>query len=115
MNNIVLVHGSFVDGSGWEGVYGVLTRHGYSVSIVQNPTILLHRQGAYHRGGRGSVGSVPGEPFTLALPCRDARPQYMHEIFGNPAHAMENRLISPSRRYTLARARRNTEPAGSFL
>jgi hypothetical protein len=33
MNNIVLVHGAFVDGSGWEGVYKILKRDGYSVSI----------------------------------------------------------------------------------
>jgi len=41
MNNIVLVHGGFVDGAGWEGVYKILKRDGYSVSIVQNPTISL--------------------------------------------------------------------------
>jgi pimeloyl-ACP methyl ester carboxylesterase len=39
--NIVLVHGGFVDGSGWEGVYKILTKDGYKVSIVQNPTISL--------------------------------------------------------------------------
>jgi pimeloyl-ACP methyl ester carboxylesterase len=39
--NIVLVHGAFVDGSGWEGVYKILKKDGYSVSIVQNPTISL--------------------------------------------------------------------------
>ena len=41
MNNIVLVHGGFVDGSGWEGVYRKLTKDGYKVSIVQNPTLSL--------------------------------------------------------------------------
>src|SRR5207249_1428682 len=41
MNNIVLVHGGFVDGAGWEGVYKILKRDSYSVSIVQNPTISL--------------------------------------------------------------------------
>jgi pimeloyl-ACP methyl ester carboxylesterase len=41
MNNIVLVHGAFVDGSGWEGVHKILRRDGHSVSIVQNPTISL--------------------------------------------------------------------------
>jgi pimeloyl-ACP methyl ester carboxylesterase len=41
MNNIVLVHGGFVDGSGWEGVYRILRADGYKVSIVQNPTISL--------------------------------------------------------------------------
>lgn len=38
---IVLVHGGFVDGSGWEGVYGVLKQDGYDVRIVQNPTTSL--------------------------------------------------------------------------
>jgi pimeloyl-ACP methyl ester carboxylesterase len=41
MNNIVLVHGGFVDGSGWAGVYQILKKDGYNVSIVQNPTISL--------------------------------------------------------------------------
>ena len=39
--SIVLVHGGFVDGSGWQGVYNILTKDGYKVSIVQNPTISL--------------------------------------------------------------------------
>ena len=39
--NIILVHGGFVDGSGWEGVYKILKKDGYKVSIVQNPTISL--------------------------------------------------------------------------
>src|SRR5260370_42091065 len=39
--NVVLVHGGFVDASGWEGVYKILKRAGYDVSIVQNPTIWL--------------------------------------------------------------------------
>ena len=38
---IVLVHGGFVDGSGWEDVYKILRQDGYTVSIVQNPTISL--------------------------------------------------------------------------
>src|SRR5438094_175189 len=41
MNNIVLVHGGFVDGAGWEGVYKILKKEGYNVSVVQNPTISL--------------------------------------------------------------------------
>jgi pimeloyl-ACP methyl ester carboxylesterase len=41
MNNIVLVHGAFVDGGHWEEVYKILRRGGYSVSVVQNPTISL--------------------------------------------------------------------------
>lgn len=38
---VVLVHGGFVDGSGWEGVYNILRKDGYTVAIVQNPTTSL--------------------------------------------------------------------------
>jgi pimeloyl-ACP methyl ester carboxylesterase len=38
---IVLVHGGFVDGSGWRPVYDLLTRDGYLVAVVQNPTLSL--------------------------------------------------------------------------
>jgi pimeloyl-ACP methyl ester carboxylesterase len=41
IRNVVLVHGGFVDGSGWQGVYNILTRDGYNVSVVQNPTVSL--------------------------------------------------------------------------
>ena len=41
IKSVVLVHGGFVDGSGWEGVYKALTKKGFNVSIVQNPTISL--------------------------------------------------------------------------
>ena len=39
--SVVLVHGGFVDGSGWEGVYNILQKDGYNVAVVQNPTISL--------------------------------------------------------------------------
>ncbi|MGW1781874.1 alpha/beta fold hydrolase [Streptomyces sp. NPDC002143] len=38
VKNVVLVHGGFVDGSGWQPVYRLLTRDGFDVSVVQNPT-----------------------------------------------------------------------------
>ncbi len=41
VKNVVLVHGGFVDGSGWEGVYRILRKDGYAVGVVQNPTISL--------------------------------------------------------------------------
>jgi pimeloyl-ACP methyl ester carboxylesterase len=41
VKNVVLVHGGFVDGSGWQGVYDALKKDRYAVSIVQNPTISL--------------------------------------------------------------------------
>ena len=41
VKNVVLVHGGFVDGSGWEGVYKALKKEGYNVTVVQNPTTSL--------------------------------------------------------------------------
>ncbi|MEW6640543.1 MAG: alpha/beta hydrolase [Pseudomonadota bacterium] len=41
IKSVVLVHGGFVDGSGWEGVYKILKKDGYRVTIVQNPTTSL--------------------------------------------------------------------------
>src|SRR5579863_9697860 len=41
IKNVVLVHGGFVDGSGWQGVYGLLAKDGFKVTVVQNPTITL--------------------------------------------------------------------------
>src|ERR1700692_3200400 len=41
IREVVLVHGGFVDGSGWQGVYDLLKADGFNVSIVQNPTLSL--------------------------------------------------------------------------
>src|SRR5206468_4969738 len=47
--NIVLVHGGFVDGSGWRAVYDLLTQDGYHVAVVQNPTLSLEGDAAAAR------------------------------------------------------------------
>jgi len=41
IKNVVLVHGAFADGSGWQGVYDQLVADGYRVAVVQNPTLSL--------------------------------------------------------------------------
>ena len=41
VHNVVLVHGGFVDGSGWQGVYDRLKADGFNVSVVQNQTLSL--------------------------------------------------------------------------
>jgi pimeloyl-ACP methyl ester carboxylesterase len=41
ISNVVLVHGGFVDGSGWRGVYDLLTKQGLNVRVVQNSTVSL--------------------------------------------------------------------------
>jgi pimeloyl-ACP methyl ester carboxylesterase len=46
VRNVVLVHGGFVDGSGWEGVYRLLKQDGFNVSVVQNPTLSLEDDAA---------------------------------------------------------------------
>ena len=47
--NVVLVHGGFVDGSGWRPLYDLLTQDGYHVAVVQNPTLSLHGDAAATR------------------------------------------------------------------
>src|SRR3954464_8753157 len=72
--SVVLVHGGFVDGSGWEGVYHLLKQDGFAVSIVQNPTLSLHgdvavtRQVLHRQDGRAIlvVHSYGGAVITQA-------------------------------------------------
>ncbi len=47
--NVVLVHGGFVDGSGWQAVHDLLTKDGYLVAVVQNPTLSLEDDAAVTR------------------------------------------------------------------
>ena len=49
VGNVVLVHGGFVDGSGWQGVYDLLRQDGYQVAVVQNPTLSLQGDAAATR------------------------------------------------------------------
>ncbi len=49
VDNVVLVHGGFVDGSGWQAVYNLLTQDGYNVAVVQNATL-------------GRLGETPKPP-----------------------------------------------------
>jgi pimeloyl-ACP methyl ester carboxylesterase len=58
---VVLVHGGFVDGSGWQGVYSLLSKDGYSVSVVQNPTLSLEGDVAATK----RVIDVQSEPVVL--------------------------------------------------
>ena len=46
IKNIVLVHGAFVDGSGWQGVYAILVKDGYHVTLVQQPLVGLEEDTA---------------------------------------------------------------------
>ena len=74
VRNVVLVHGGFVDGSGWLGVYDLLTRDGYRVSVVQNPTVSLEGDVAAFAPDKGeSVNTLiadppPGAPVPPILP-----------------------------------------------
>ena len=59
---IVLVHGGFVDGSGWEGVHDILKKDGYQVAIVQNPTTSLADDVAFTRR---VISSQPGKSLLV--------------------------------------------------
>lgn len=58
---VVLVHGGFVDGSGWQEVYRLLTQRDYGVSVVQNPTLSLEGDVAAAK----RVIDAQGEPVIL--------------------------------------------------
>jgi len=61
VKNIVLVHGAWVDGSGWKPVYDILVNDGYSVSIVQEPLISFAEDVAATR----RVMALQSGPFVL--------------------------------------------------
>jgi pimeloyl-ACP methyl ester carboxylesterase len=56
IRNVVLVHGGFVDGSGWQGVYDLLVADGFKVSVVQNPTFSLEDDVAVTRRAIDACG-----------------------------------------------------------
>jgi pimeloyl-ACP methyl ester carboxylesterase len=58
---VVLVHGGFVDGSGWQGVYDALKKDGYTVGVVQHPTLSLEDDAAATR----RVIDAQSEPVIL--------------------------------------------------
>jgi pimeloyl-ACP methyl ester carboxylesterase len=55
--SVVLVHGGFVDGSGWQGVYDILKQDGYDVTVVQNPTLTLEDDVAVTKR---AIAAAPG-------------------------------------------------------
>src|SRR5258708_13934435 len=63
VKNIVVVHGAFADGSGWEGVHAILTKDGYTVTIVQNPLISLEGHVA---ATKRAIANLIG-PFILVV------------------------------------------------
>jgi len=64
VSNVVLVHGGFVDGAGWRGVYDILKKDGFNVSIVQNPTISLVGDAA---ATKLVIDSQPGPAILVGL------------------------------------------------
>jgi pimeloyl-ACP methyl ester carboxylesterase len=67
---VVLVHGGFVDGSGWQGVYAALRADGYDVGVVQNPTLTLQQDAAFTRqilDGLGGPAVLVGHSYGGAV------------------------------------------------
>ena len=68
--SVVLVHGGFVDGSGWQGVYAALRADGYDVGVVQNPTLTLQQDAAFTRqilDGMGGPAVLVGHSYGGAV------------------------------------------------
>jgi hypothetical protein len=56
IKNVVLVHGAFVDGSGWQPVYDIRTKDGYHVTLVQEPLTSLEEDVGRHPPDPRSTG-----------------------------------------------------------
>src|ERR1700743_2261505 len=70
IKNVVLVHGGFVDGAGWRGVYDILKADGFNVAIVQNPTLSLAGDAAATRqviDAQGGPVVLVGHPYGGAV------------------------------------------------
>jgi pimeloyl-ACP methyl ester carboxylesterase len=108
---VVLVHGGFVDGSGWQGVYEDLKKDGYSVAVVQNPTLSLEGDVA----ATNRVTAAQSEPVTLVGPRRrgDHRGGYESQGRGARLHRGfrpgQDRMIPPPAQ------RQMSERAGSTV
>src|SRR5260221_3285255 len=114
--NVVLVHGGFVDGSGWEDVHKILKRDGHHVAIVQNPTLTLAEDAAAtrqvidaqdgpvvlvgHSYGGGVITEAGNDPNMAALVDIAAFTPYRGESVNNlitdpPAGATGTPLVPP--------------------
>ncbi len=113
IKSIVLVHGAFVDGSGWKSVYEILKKDGYKVSIVQNPTESLEDDVAAARrvidaqdGNVLLVGhSYGGAVITEAATIPRSRASSMSRR-SPPTRENRSAISAPGRRPT-ARSRRS--------
>jgi pimeloyl-ACP methyl ester carboxylesterase len=136
LKNIVLVHGALVDGSGWREVYDLLTRDGYTVSVVQQPLTGLSNDVAATRrilasqptwSLRGITRSLPATcPPTKRRLNRACRPSPPVTVFNTPITspawklkpswymvAQADRIISPDLERTYAaRAHSHTVEIG---
>ena len=68
--SVVLVHGGFVDASGWQGVYAALRADGYDVGVVQNPTLTLQQDADFTRqilDGLGRPSVLVGHSYGGAV------------------------------------------------
>ena len=64
INNVVLVHGAFADGSGWEAVATILMNDGYMVSVVQHPETSYADDQKYTKA---AIDAVDGQLFWSAI------------------------------------------------
>jgi hypothetical protein len=99
VKNVVLVHGANTDGSGWRGVYDILKKHGYHVSIVQEPLTSLsddvaatqrvidRQDGPVIQALRSNENRNQSQPFSLHLPTRCGRQGHRK---GCPLHWRES-------------------------
>ena len=86
IRNVVLVHGGFVDGSGWQGVYDLLTADGFNVSIVQNPTLSLEGDVSSNEDGARRSRRTSGARRTFlrwaqSSPNQARTKRWLHSVY----------------------------------
>jgi pimeloyl-ACP methyl ester carboxylesterase len=100
VRNVVLVHGGFVDGSGWQGVYDLLTADGFKVSVVQNQTLSLESDvetttnALDQQDGPGTHDSVAGLAYICAF-APDQGESVSTLLAGAPADAPAPPILPP--------------------
>src|SRR5439155_23288677 len=81
---IALVHGGFVDGSGWAGVYNILKEKGYNAAVVQNPTKSLAEDVAFTKSAIDSLKSqvvLVGHSYGVVITEAGTLPQVTDLVY----------------------------------
>ena len=115
IKNVVLVHGAFADGSGWEAVANILKNDGYKVSVPQHPETSYADDQKYTKAAIDAMGGpvvLVGHSYGGSSSLRLAIIQTLQRLFILPhLHSMKVRAVRRSKRPCRKRRRRSSRTA----